>query len=123
MAKHIALPCPPEPVVAHHRPALDIVARVRHKPKRVELKHIPAKLLEEERPRNAHEGCNAGVAYEVRYVWIPTTWPRISNMSTSTELLQSPPKDKKQRGNKRTHVRATSSANARVLCTEAKSSK
>ena len=95
MPKHIALPCPSEPIVAHHRPALDIIARVRHHPERVELEHIPPELLEEARPRYAQEGSNACVAYEVRDVWIPTL--RTSNISTSTELLQSPPKDKKKK--------------------------
>jgi hypothetical protein len=96
MPKHIALPCPSEPIVAHHRPALDIIARVRHHPERVELEHIPPELLEEARPRYAQEGSNACVAYEVRDVWIPTL--RTSNISTSTEPLQSPPKDKKKKG-------------------------
>ena len=50
MPKHIALPCPPESVVAHDLPALDIILRVRHQPEHVELEHIPPKLLEKERP-------------------------------------------------------------------------
>ena len=66
--KHIALPCPPEPVVAHDLPPLDIILRIRYHAERVELEHIPPELLEEERPRYPQEGRNAGVAYEVRYI-------------------------------------------------------
>ena len=50
MPKHIALPCPPEPIVAHDLLALDIILWVRHQPEHVELEHIPPELLKEERP-------------------------------------------------------------------------
>ena len=71
--EYIALPCPPEPVVAHDCPALDIILRVRQQAEHVKLKHIPPELLKEERPRYAQERSNARIAHEMRYIRIPIT--------------------------------------------------
>jgi hypothetical protein len=51
MPKDVALPCPPQPIVAHNALALDGISRVHHEPKQVEIEHIPPELPEEKRPR------------------------------------------------------------------------
>jgi hypothetical protein len=72
MAKHVALPDPPEPVVAHHPDALAIVARMCHDLERTELEKVPPGLLGEKRPRYVEEQRDARVAYEVGRVRVPT---------------------------------------------------
>ena len=72
MAKHVALPDPPEPVVAHLPDALAIVARMCHDLERTELEKVPPGLLGEKRPRYVEERCDARVAYEVGHVRVPT---------------------------------------------------
>ena len=71
LSKYLALPCPPEPVIAHHLTALHIILRVRRQPEHVKLEHISPELLKEERPLYTQEGSNASVAYEVQNIWIP----------------------------------------------------
>ena len=70
MPKYVALPCPPQPIVAHDALALDDISRAHHEPEKVEIEHLPPELPEEERPRYAYEWGNAGVANEVRYIRI-----------------------------------------------------
>jgi len=65
MPKHVALPSPSEPVVAHQRGVLDIVARVRHQLEQVELEEVSPDLPEKERPRDIQEWRDTSVAYEV----------------------------------------------------------
>jgi hypothetical protein len=67
MPKHVALPDPPKPVVAHHPDTLAIVARMCHDLKRTELEKVPLGLLSEKRPRYVEERRDARVAYEVRH--------------------------------------------------------
>jgi hypothetical protein len=55
MAKHVALPDPPEPVVAHHPDALSIEAQMCHDLGRTELENVLPGLLGEKRPRYVEE--------------------------------------------------------------------
>lgn len=50
MPEHVALPCPPKPIVAHNALALDDITRVHYEPEQVEIEHIPPELPEEEGP-------------------------------------------------------------------------
>ena len=103
MPEHITLPHPPEAVIAHHPRALDVVARVRRELERFELTQVPPELLEKQGQRDAQERRNASVAHEVRHVWIPR----------HAILKRQHPTTNADR--RKTHVRATSSANASVL--------
>jgi hypothetical protein len=61
MAKHVALPDPPEPVVAHHPDPLAIVARMCYDLERTEPEKVPPGLLGEKRPRYVDERRDARV--------------------------------------------------------------
>ena len=50
MPKYVALPCPPQPIVAHNTLVLDDIAWVHHKPENVEIEQVPPKLAEEKWP-------------------------------------------------------------------------
>jgi len=65
MPKHVALPSPPKPVVAHQPGVLDIVARFRHRPEQVELEEVFPDLPEKVSPRDFQELRDTSVAYEV----------------------------------------------------------
>jgi hypothetical protein len=124
--EYVALPDPSEPVVARQAGALDDVSRMRHDSERVELEKVLPHLLAEERPRDIQERRNARVAHEMRHVRVPT--PHTTEPSTRPSphhhrSANTKEKKKKELGEReRTHVRATSSANASVLHTDAKSS-
>lgn len=105
--EQVALPYPPEPVVAHYTGALDIVARVRHELEQVEIAQVYPELLEQQRPRDTHERRNAGVAHEVRHIRVPI------RADSKTPTANTGRKNVHER--EETHVRATSSANASVL--------
>ena len=95
MPKYVALPCPPQPIVAQNSLALDGIARVDREPERVEIERVPPDLLEEKRQRHAHERGYAGVANEVRYIGIPLhTWQAQVQTYISTRAGQ---QDKGQR--------------------------
>jgi len=51
MPEYVALPCSPQPIVAHDTLALDDIARVHHEPENVKIEQIPPKLVEEKRRR------------------------------------------------------------------------
>ena len=49
--EYVALPCPPQPIVAHNTLVLDDIAWVHHEPENVEIEQIPPKPAEEKRPQ------------------------------------------------------------------------
>jgi hypothetical protein len=75
MPKYVALPDPPEPVVAHHPYALYVVARMGDHLEWSELEGILPGLLKEKRPRDTQKWRDAGVTYEVRHVRVPAPHP------------------------------------------------
>jgi hypothetical protein len=75
--EYVALPYPPEPVIAHYGAALDVEARVRRELEWFELARVLPELLEEQGPRDAQEWRHAGVAHEVRHVRVPIIYRRV----------------------------------------------
>jgi hypothetical protein len=65
MPKHVALPDPPEPIVAHHSHTLDVVVGDCHQLQHIEFQKVPPDLPEEERPRDVQEWRNARIAHEM----------------------------------------------------------
>jgi hypothetical protein len=63
--KHVALPDPPEPIVAHHSRTLDVVVGDCHQLQHIEFQEVPPDLPEEERPRDVQEWRNARIAHEM----------------------------------------------------------
>ena len=100
--EYVALPYPPEPIIAHYCGALDVVARMCRELEWVELAHVLPDLLDEQGPRDAQERRYAGVAHEVRHVRVPI-------------IDASRPSTANAKEERETHVCATSSANASVL--------
>ena len=86
MPKHVTLPGPPEPVVAHQANTLEIEGRLCHHSEHAEPKDFSPELLTEERPRDFEERSDPSVAYEVRHVRIPTSHRPHASRSVSKAM-------------------------------------
>jgi hypothetical protein len=97
VAKHVALPDPPEPIVAHHSPPLDIIVRSCHQVEKVEFQEVRPELPEEERPGDVQEWRNACIAHEMRHVRVPTPSRTYASESGTTRSKCPEEKDSRAR--------------------------